>query len=91
MHYMGMAATIFIPHADCRYDLNQDFTELALSVGVVSTIIFSAAVILSLYVQQNNDETNPYSSDEWGIYSGSMVFIQLAILLSFFLVLLKTV
>lgn len=88
MHYMGMAATIFIPHADCRYDLNQDFTELALSVGVVSTIIFSAAVILSLYVQQNNDETNPYSSDEWGIYSGSMVFIQLAILLSFFLVLL---
>jgi PAS domain S-box-containing protein len=42
MHYMGMAAAVFIPFADCRRDPNQTFNTLA------AVVIGSTALILLL-------------------------------------------
>jgi signal transduction histidine kinase/NO-binding membrane sensor protein with MHYT domain/ActR/RegA family two-component response regulator len=83
MHYTGMMASIFLPYADCRYVPNQDIMVLAVSVGVVSSILFAAAMILSLY-------SRPTKQDDHGegAYAGNIVFLQLAVLLSTFLVLL---
>lgn len=49
MHYTGMAAAVFIPYADCRFDQNQDFRGFALLVAAASSIIFAAALALDLY------------------------------------------
>lgn len=39
MHYTGMAASVMIPYADCRFDPNQSFEELAMAVIATSTIL----------------------------------------------------
>jgi PAS domain S-box-containing protein len=83
MHYTGIAASVFIPYADCRYDLNQSFTGLALAVSAISSLIFAGALVISFY---NG------GAQSFGIarkaYSGNSVFLQLAGLLSIFLVLI---
>lgn len=49
MHYTGMAAAVFIPYADCRYDPNQDFHGLAIGVAIVTCIILCMALTVGLY------------------------------------------
>lgn len=49
MHYTGMAAAVFIPYADCRFDPNQDFRGFALIVAAVSSVIFALALAVDLY------------------------------------------
>jgi len=39
MHYTGMAAAVFIPFADCRYDPNQNFNTLAGATAGITAII----------------------------------------------------
>ena len=82
MHYMGMAASVFIPYADCRFDPNQSYDGLALIVAVVSAAIFAIALTLSLYNRPDDDTRN--ITDR---YSGHTVFLQLSGLLSIFLIL----
>ena len=41
MHYTGMAAAIFIPFADCRFNANQSFQFLAVAVIASSTILLT--------------------------------------------------
>lgn len=48
IHYTGMEAAVFIPHADCRYDPSQDFSSLAMIVTAVSGIILAATSILAI-------------------------------------------
>ena len=48
MHYTGMAAAVFIPFADCRYDPDQDFTMMALVVAGVSMVIALTTLIADL-------------------------------------------
>lgn len=50
MHYTGMAASVFIPFANCRHDPNQDFGALALTVTAITSIILGIALIFSLAV-----------------------------------------
>lgn len=78
MHYTGMEAAVFIPHADCRYDPTQSFHTLAMAVAVISSAVFAVGLTLGMYrgEQENSD------------YSGSRIFLQLSFLLSIFLVLL---
>jgi NO-binding membrane sensor protein with MHYT domain len=45
MHYTGMAATVFIPYANCRFDPNQNFDFLAMVIASVTSIILSIALI----------------------------------------------
>jgi hypothetical protein len=40
MHYTGMAAALFLPFPDCRFDANQSFELLA------TTVIASTAILL---------------------------------------------
>ncbi|MCD8494123.1 MAG: response regulator [Alphaproteobacteria bacterium] len=82
MHYTGVEAAIFIPYADCRYDPGQNFTGLGLVVGATSSLIFALALILSLY-----SEGAPVAGRAQGAYRGNIVFLQLACLLSLFLIL----
>jgi len=49
MHYTGMAATVFIPWADCRYDPSQSFTTLALSIAAITTVILLMTLTLMAY------------------------------------------
>ncbi|MFA7276073.1 MAG: MHYT domain-containing protein [Pseudobdellovibrionaceae bacterium] len=49
MHYTGMAASIFIPWADCRYSPNQDFDKLAVSIATVTAIILFLALAIGTY------------------------------------------
>ena len=83
MHYVGMAAAVFIPFADCRYDPDQEFSTLALVVSVVSSAIFAISIILSLF-----KDSKVLSREFSNTYSGNKVFLQLSILLSAFLLLL---
>ena len=47
MHYTGMAATVFIPYAQCRFDPNQDFEGLAWGIAAANiTIFFALAKII---------------------------------------------
>ncbi len=84
MHYTGMAASIFIPYADCRYDSDQGYGALAIIVAIISSAVFAVALTLSLH---NNTEEDLAEADETQ-YSGNTVFLQLSSLLSIFLVLL---
>lgn len=83
MHYTGVAAAVFIPYADCRYDPSQTYDTLAIAVALISLIIFSAAMILGFY---STSESNATPKDN--LYSGKMVFIHLSIVLTVFLALL---
>ncbi|MBI3418512.1 MAG: response regulator [Proteobacteria bacterium] len=39
MHYTGMAASVFIPFADCRFGASQNFEFLALAVITVTSVV----------------------------------------------------
>ena len=85
MHYAGIAASVFLPYADCRYNPNQSFTGLALAVTIASTVIFVIALVLGFQhtssdIIQKNKAT----------YSGNAVFFHLALLLSVFLILITS-
>lgn len=84
MHYTGMAASVFIPYADCRYDPDQSYDTLIIIIGIVCSIIFATALILSLYDDATDDEKNNWEKH----FSGNGVFIQLSALLSLFMVLM---
>jgi two-component system, sensor histidine kinase and response regulator len=49
MHYTGMHAAVFIPHADCRMNPNQNFDMLALSVAGVTSVILGLALAAGIY------------------------------------------
>jgi two-component system sensor kinase FixL len=49
MHYTGMAASVFMPDANCRYDPNQNFDSLALSVATASGMILAIALGLGMH------------------------------------------
>jgi signal transduction histidine kinase/NO-binding membrane sensor protein with MHYT domain/DNA-binding response OmpR family regulator len=41
MHYTGMAASVFIPFAECRYDPNQNFGLMALAIAGITALILA--------------------------------------------------
>ncbi len=47
MHYTGMAAAVFVPFADCRFDANQNFEILALAV-ITSTMILMTVLTFAI-------------------------------------------
>lgn len=49
MHYTGMWASVMIPYADCRYDPNQDYTQLAVAVAGITGIILAIALAVGIY------------------------------------------
>lgn len=63
MHYTGMAATIMVPFADCRFDPDQEFHILIFSVCVVACIIISIAASFLVYVKRERS----YHSEERGL------------------------
>jgi signal transduction histidine kinase/NO-binding membrane sensor protein with MHYT domain/DNA-binding response OmpR family regulator len=52
MHYTGMAASVIVPYADCRYDPNQSFDMLALAITIITSFILAIALALTLYRRQ---------------------------------------
>jgi PAS domain S-box-containing protein len=49
MHYTGMAAAVFVPWANCRYDPNQNFTMLAISIAGITGMILLIALGRGIY------------------------------------------
>jgi PAS domain S-box-containing protein len=49
MHYTGMLAAVFVPWADCRFDPNQDFSALALSIAGITVVILGLALTAGVY------------------------------------------
>ena len=56
MHYTGMAAAVMLPYADCRYDQDQSFVGMALSIAAVTFIILGIALYLGIQVQEKEKE-----------------------------------
>lgn len=83
MHYTGMAASVFIPYADCRLDPYQSYESLALIVSSVSGAIFMLALTINL----NKIALNTAKKVDQ-FYSGRIVFFQLSALLSVFVILI---
>jgi signal transduction histidine kinase/NO-binding membrane sensor protein with MHYT domain/DNA-binding response OmpR family regulator len=52
MHYTGMAASVFIPFAECRYDPHQSFDVLALMVVTVTGVILAIMLALAFYLKE---------------------------------------
>jgi signal transduction histidine kinase/CheY-like chemotaxis protein len=57
MHYTGMAAAVFIPYADCRYNLNQSFDGLAAAIGVVTSVILGTALFFSAELDRDENKS----------------------------------
>jgi PAS domain S-box-containing protein len=49
MHYTGMAASVIVPWANCRYDPDQDFNMLAISIAIATSIILGLALAIGSY------------------------------------------
>jgi len=49
MHYTGMAASVIVPFADCRYDPDQSFESLALAIAAVTSVIFGFGLAIAIY------------------------------------------
>ena len=81
MHYTGMAAAVFVPFADCKFNPLQSYDNLAFVVVIASTVFFALSLTLSLRGENMDDDGEKE-------YSGRVVFIQLASLLSLFLILM---
>lgn len=56
MHYTGMASAVFLPYADCRYDPNQNFDVLALSIAFITSIILATTLFLGFYRRRLTEE-----------------------------------
>lgn len=57
MHYTGMEAAVFIPHANHGYRQGQSTDELALAISVVTSIILGSALAIALYDKDKKDQT----------------------------------
>ena len=55
MHYTGMAASVMIPYADCRYDPNQNFDVLALSIAGITSLILGLALAAGIYKKMRTE------------------------------------
>lgn len=51
MHYTGMWASVFIPYADCRYNPDQSFIWLALSIAIATIVILGLTLAIPAYNQ----------------------------------------
>jgi len=62
MHYTGMAASVFVPFANCRHEPNQNFDVLALAIVTTTSVILGLALILALYIRERapSSETKDY-------------------------------
>ena len=54
MHYTGMAAAVFVPFANCRYDPNQNFEIFGPAIGIVTAIILGISFTFALYSREMN-------------------------------------
>lgn len=77
MHYTAMAASVFIPFANCRHDPNQNFDMLALTVTAVASLIFGIALVFSL---TSNVHTSSSTKKE---HSFPIKLLTLSLLLTF--------
>ena len=62
MHYTGMAASVFIPYADCRYDPDQSFIGLAFSIAVITFILLGVAVLVGARAEEKYANKKQYNS-----------------------------
>ena len=88
MHYTGMAATIFLPDANCRYDPDQSFDSMAAVIALASSAIFAVALVFGI---RKHDVQNFGEHDVEALsqkLSGQTVFLHLSCMLGIFLVLL---
>lgn len=86
MHYTGIMASVFIPYADCRYDLDQSFMGLGLALFLVTFVLLIIALLIgSLNRLSNHLESskNKYAHFA-GLYSPSVVIFVLGCLVSLF-------
>lgn len=64
MHYTGMAAAIFIPWANCRYEPDQSHTELVIAIAISTFIVISSGLVF-LAKQVIEGEGNANKSPKW--------------------------
>jgi signal transduction histidine kinase/NO-binding membrane sensor protein with MHYT domain/CheY-like chemotaxis protein len=76
MHYMGMAASVFIPFADCRHDPNQSFGALATTVVIVTGAILALTLAVAINIKEQT-----LSADE-SIYNFPKKLLRLAMALT---------
>jgi PAS domain S-box-containing protein len=55
MHYVGMAAAVFLPWADCRYDPQQNFDLLAFAIAGMTSLVLGIALVFSIYRRRQSD------------------------------------
>jgi len=77
MHYTGMAAAVFIPFANCRYDPNQSFDLLAFVITIITCIILGTALALGIYSKEQR-------AREEEKYAFPIRLVTLSTLLTFF-------
>ncbi len=55
LHYIGMAAAVFSPFAECQHDPSRDFGLLAFVVAAAAGTIFTIAFSTALYLNGQHD------------------------------------
>jgi NO-binding membrane sensor protein with MHYT domain/CheY-like chemotaxis protein/nitrogen-specific signal transduction histidine kinase len=52
MHYTGMAASVFVPFADCRYASDQSFDQLAYAITIMTSLSLGCSLAFSTHLKQ---------------------------------------
>jgi len=81
MHYTGMAAAVFIPYAQCRYDPEQNFETLVMVVTVISTFILASTLMLAISNQKISVPAAGSSAAFPARLLGVSVFLTLVVLM----------
>ncbi len=83
MHYTGMAATVFIPWAECRYDPEQSFTGIALGIAGVTFLILGTALYFGVrYREEGKSKSTIFAKHQ--TYMPVVAAVVFGIFISFF-------
>ncbi|MCE2950586.1 MAG: MHYT domain-containing protein [Alphaproteobacteria bacterium] len=52
MHYTGMAASVFVPFADCRYASDQSFDKIAYAITIMTSLSLGCSLAFSTHLKQ---------------------------------------
>lgn len=84
MHYTGMAATIFVPYADCRFIDDQDQSVMVICVVLVSLLISLLGFFLTSrgFLKENLTKSKIFSMQ--GIIATNVLIIFIGLSISWF-------
>lgn len=75
MHYTGVAASVFLPYADCRYDPDKSYMGMALSIGIITMIILGTALFFGAELNKQHKQSLLEKFVHYLFYKKTILFV----------------